>query len=163
VIAETGRQINDGGFSEGTTIDTTVGLELRVPLYTGGLIKSQVAKATSIARVSENKLEFVRRSATRNTRAQYLNVVSQKNQVSALRQALQSTQTAAEAAEAGFEAGTRTSVDVLLALSQTYAAQRNYSKARYDFILSSLRLKQSAGAVTEQDILSINAWLTDQP
>ena len=82
-----------------------------------------------------------------------------RDRVKALQQALKSTQTAAEAAEAGFEAGTRTSVDVLLALSQTYAAQRDYSRARYDFILNSLRLKQAAGAVTETDINMINEWL----
>lgn len=161
VVAESGELQNDGGFSEGTSNETTIGLELKVPIYTGGLIKSQVAEARSIARAAEKQLELVRRNVARNTRAQYLNVISQISQVSALRQALASTKTAAAAAEAGFAAGTRTSVDVLIALSQTYAAQRNYSSARYDFIINSLKLKQSAGAVTEQDIKTINSWLTN--
>lgn len=157
--AQTGEQINDGGFSEGTSSETTLGLQLNIPLYTGGNIKSQINQATSLARAAEYQLESTRRNVVRNTRAQYLNVLSQISQVKALQQALKSTQTAAEAAEAGFEAGTRTSVDVLLALSQTYAAQRDYSRARYDFILNSLRLKQAAGAVTETDINMINEWL----
>ncbi len=157
--AQTGDQINDGGFSEGTSSDTTLGLQLNIPLYTGGYIKSQVNEAASLARVAEHQLETTRRNVVRNTRAQYLNVLSQISQVKALQQALKSTRTAAEAAEAGFEAGTRTSVDVLIALSQTYAAQRDYSRARYDFILNSLRLKQAAGAVTETDISMINEWL----
>lgn len=161
-IAETGELVNNGGFTEGTSKDTTIGIELRLPIYTGGLIKSQVAEATSNARAAENRLELVRRNVARNTRAQYLNVISQISQVAALRQALASTKSAASAAEAGFAAGTRTSVDVLIALSQTYAAQRNYSRARYDFIINSLKLKQSAGSVTEQDINTINAWLTNK-
>lgn len=157
--AQTGEQVNDGGFSEGTSSDTTLGLQLNVPIYTGGLVKSQVNQANSLARVAEHQLEMVKRSVIRNTRAQYLNVLSQISQVKALKQALKSTRTAAEAAEAGFDAGSRTSVDVLIALSQTYAAQRDYSRARYEFILNSLRLKQAAGAISETDIKMINQWL----
>ncbi len=151
---------NNGGFFEGIRNDTALGLQFSVPLYTSGLISSRTREAQHQTTVAAKQLENLERNTTRLTRASYLNVISRISQVKALKQALQSTETAAEAAEAGFEVGTRTAVDVLLALTQTYRAQRDYSRARYDYILSTLRLKRAAGSLAQQDITNIDQWLT---
>ena len=148
-----------GGVTEGEGFDTTLGLQLSVPIYTSGLINSQVRQAGHRTTVAEQLFDRTVRDTTRQTRASYLNVLSQISQVKALQQALQSTETAAEAAEAGFEVGTRTAVDVLLALTQTYGARRDYYRARYDYLLNTLRLKRSAGSLTDTDITTINQWL----
>ena len=79
--------------------------------------------------------------------------------VNALKQALRSSQTALEATKAGFEVGTRTAVEVLDSQQLVFQAQSNYAKSRYDYILETLLLKQSAGTLTEGDIASINSWL----
>ena len=65
----------------------------------------------------------------------------------------------AEATEAGFEVGTRTSVDVLLALRSVFEAQRDYARSRYDYLLDTLRLKRSAGMLSGDDLLQIDDWL----
>ena len=80
-------------------------------------------------------------------------------QVKALKQALVSTQTAFEATQAGFEVGTRTAVEVLAALREQYKSERDYSQARYDYILNLLRLKQAAGILGEEDVAAVNQWL----
>ena len=108
---------------------------------------------------ARKNFELQRRESIRETRASYLNVIAGISRVKALNQALSSTQTAAEAAQAGFEVGTRTAVDVLLALRETYRAKRDYSRARYDYIVSTFRLRQAAGTLTAQDIAEINRWL----
>ncbi len=77
------------------------------------------------------------------------------------RQALESTQKAAEATEAGFRAGTRTSVEVLQALRDTFSARSDYAGARYDYIINSLNLKAAAGTLAEDDIYSINRFLSN--
>ena len=89
-------------------------------------------------------------------------MVSGISQVKALKQALESSNIALEATQAGFEVGTRTSVDVLISLRETYAARRDYARARYDFLLDNLRLKQAAGTLREDDLFDINHWLVLQ-
>ena len=82
------------------------------------------------------------------------------SQVKAFRQALSSSNIALEATEAGFEVGTRTSVDVLISLRETYGAQRDYASARYDYLINILKLKQAAGLLNIDDLDEINRWLT---
>lgn len=150
--ADYGVQDDSDGFSKGETTDVTVGLELLLPLYAGGLTSARVAEAKQLAAQVTAQYELQKRQTISQTRASYLSVTSGKSRVLALRRALESTQTAAEATEAGFKVGTRTSVDVLLALRETYRAQRDYSRARYDYLLSTLRLKQAAGVLNEKDL-----------
>ncbi len=157
--AQYGNQDNDGGFNRGEAINSSVGLEFKLPLYSGGLTSAQVGEATQLHEQARNNFELQRRESVRETRASYLNVIAGISRVKALKQALSSTETAAEAAQAGFEVGTRTAVDVLLALRETYRAKRDYSRARYDYILSTFRLKQAAGTLTAKDIADINRWL----
>jgi outer membrane protein len=86
-------------------------------------------------------------------------VIANISQVKALKQALASSTIALEATQAGFEVGTRTAVDVLDSQRELFRAKRNYARARYDYILETLRLKQAAGLLTETDIVQINSWL----
>jgi outer membrane protein len=86
-------------------------------------------------------------------------VVAAINSVNALEQARVSAQSALDATQAGFEVGTRTTVDVLSAQSDLYAAQREYAQARYDYILNLLRLKEASGLLLPIDIDEVNRWL----
>ena len=86
-------------------------------------------------------------------------MISGISEVRALEQAVTSARAARDAIEAGFQVGTRTSVDVLDAESDVFAAQRDLSVARYEYILDILRLKQAAGTLSEEDISQVNNWL----
>ena len=63
------------------------------------------------------------------------------------------------ATEAGLEVGTRTTVDVLQSQRNLYRAQRDHARARYDYIMNTLRLKQVSGQLQLSDLLQINRWL----
>jgi outer membrane protein len=80
--------------------------------------------------------------------------------VQALRQALESNRTALRATEAGYEVGTRTSVDVLNARRLLVQAQTDYSASRYDYIVSVLQLRLAAGNLDRGQLTEINNWLT---
>ena len=73
-----------------------------------------------------------------------------------------SAEAALNAIEAGYEVGTRNIVDVLQARQQLFVALRNYSDARYNYVVDSLELKRRAGVLTPQDIIDLNEWLTDE-
>ncbi len=157
--ADHGIQDDSGGFSEGKKADTTLALNLTIPLYDGGRTRAQTSEAIELHQQATHNHELTRRDVTRQTRAAYLNVLSAIARVQALRKALTSTQIAADAANTGYQIGTRTSLDVVIALRETYRAQRDFAKARYDYLLSSLRLKQAAGVLTPDELTRVNALL----
>jgi len=140
-------------------LDASVGVQLNMPLYQGGNISSRIREARHSLHQAQQQLELQKRLATQQTRAAYLTITSGLSQVRALKQALNSTQTAANATQAGFEAGTRTAVDVLLSLRDTFAAKRDYTTARYEFLLNTLKLKQATGTLSEKDLAGVSKLL----
>jgi outer membrane protein len=139
--------------------DQAISVQVSVPLFAGGRISSQVRQSTYQHRAARERLERASRETERQTRDAYLGVQSEISRVKSLQQALKSSQTALEATEAGFEVGTRTTVDVLDARRRLFDAQTNYSRSRYDYLLNVLRLQQATGTLTRADLESINASL----
>ena len=123
-----------------------------MPIFTGGVTHSQVREQTYLHRAERERLEGAMRGAERETRDAYLGVIAEKARVQALKQAVQSNQTALEATEAGFEVGTRTTVDVLDARRRLFEAQRDYSRSRYDYLINVVRLKSAAGVLAPADL-----------
>lgn len=138
-----------------------ISLQLRLPILTGGRINAQVAQARALALASAEQLLAQERATIQQTRDGYRGVLASISRVRALRQALVSTQNAAEATEAGFRAGTRTSVEVLQALRDTFRARSDYAGARYDYIINTLNLKAATGTLSEEDIYALNRFLTN--
>ena len=139
--------------------DLSLAILLNVPLYTGGRISAERAQAEAAYQSARSVALLQKRLTSQNTRIAYLGVISGISQVKALKQALNSSNTALEATEAGFDVGTRTSVDVLISLRATYAAQRDYAGARYQYLIDTLRLKQASGLLSTDDLEQINRWL----
>ncbi|MEM7562496.1 MAG: TolC family outer membrane protein [Pseudomonadota bacterium] len=151
--------VNDDLIGDSRQGDITVGVELKMPLFVGGRLNAEQAQAEANYQSAQNSVLLQSRLASQRVRTAYLNVVSGISQVNALKQALDSTVVALEATQAGFEVGTRTSVDVLVSLRETYRAQRDYASARYDYLINTLRLKEAAGILAEKDLTEINRWL----
>lgn len=141
------------------SIGSQVGLQLRIPLYTGGLVQSRVREAEARLREATHRHEQVRRAVERATRESYLGVASAIARGRALAQAVVSSESALAAVEAGFDVGTRTSVDVLDAQRDLFQARNELVAARYDYINNTLRLRQAAGTLATDDLDAINAWL----
>ena len=153
--------------SENTTLvdesDTRALLQLTVPIYEGGATSSTVRSAIAKQEQARALKEQAYRETVRSSRDAYLGVTTAIAQVNALKQALISTQTAYEATEAGFQVGTRTAVEVLAAVRNQYAAERDYAQARYNYIINILKLKQAAGVLNKQDVEAVNNWLVVAP
>jgi len=109
-------------------------------------------------RSAREDLERVVRQTESETRAAYLGVVSDIPRVLALKQAVRSNQTALQATRAGFDVGTRTTVDVLTAQGNLRQAETAYVDSRYDYALNRLRLERAAGGLTAQGLEELNRW-----
>jgi outer membrane protein len=137
----------------------TLSLRFKLPLFEGGNVLSKTREARHRMDQAMQNEEKHRRLVIRQSREAYNGVVSGISRVKALRQALLSGKQALVSTEAGYEVGTRTTVDVLNVRRDFFKAKIDYSSSMYDYILSSLRLKQSAGTLRRNDLVLINQWL----
>ncbi len=151
---------SDGNFSGSSKTHTDViGIQLNIPIYEGGAVVSRTREASYRLDEAMQNEEQQRRFVTRQTRESFNGVISGISRVQALKQAVVSNEKALESTQAGYEVGTRTTVDVLNARRNLFSARRDYARSRYDYILNTLRLKQAAGIVTVEDLQQINTWL----
>ncbi|WGW00792.1 outer membrane channel protein TolC [Vibrio sp. YMD68] len=139
--------------------DFNLGVNLSVPLYTGGNVTSQTKQAEFAYVAASQDLEATYRSVVKNVRAFNNNISASIGALRAYEQTVVSASSALEATEAGFDVGTRTIVDVLDSTRRLYDANRNLSNARYNYIISVLQLRQAVGTLSEQDVMDVNAGL----
>ncbi|OXX70988.1 outer membrane channel protein TolC [Vibrio sp. V19_P1S1T109] len=154
-----GDESNDNSNSQGDYNDFNVGINLNVPLYSGGKTTSKTKQAEFAYVAASQDLEQTYRSVVKDVRAFNNNINASIGALRAYEQSVISAKSALEATEAGFDVGTRTIVDVLDSTRRLYDANKNLSNARYDYVLSVLQLRQAVGTLSEQDILDINAGL----
>ncbi|CAM5465742.1 TolC family outer membrane protein [Eoetvoesiella caeni] len=145
------------------SLDTTVGVQLLIPIYSGGEISSQVREQTSRLQQARYDLEAARRQAVQSTQQYFSGVTSGLAQIEALQAAEKSSRASLDANKIGYEIGVRVNIDVLNAQQQLYETQRALLRARYDALMNSLRLKASSGILSEADITAINQLLETGP
>ena len=160
LVASLGRNKANGGVSGASDNQTrSIGLEINVPIYAGGSVVSRTRESRHLYQQAIDDTERVRRAVQRQTRNAFLGVRSGISRVQALEQAVRSNESAVEAIEAGFQVGTRTTVDVLNAQRDLFGARRDYADARYLYIIDILTLKQAAGTLSVDDLKLVNSWL----
>jgi hypothetical protein len=118
-----------------------------------------VREAIALQDKSQFDLENARRTAEQGARQTFLGVKSGLEQVRALTAAERSSQLALESNQLGYQVGVRINIDVLNAAQQLFSTQRDLARARYDVLLNGLRLRNTAGDLTESDIALVNALL----
>ena len=137
----------------------SIGLQLNIPLYSGGLTSSQVRESYQRLNQTEQLRESLRRQVVQNTRNLHRAINTDVETVQARKQSIISNQSALEATEIGYQVGTRNIVDVLDAQRQLYSSVRIYNNARYDYIINNLRLKQAAGTLSPADLEALEQYL----
>ena len=139
--------------------DTQLQLRLTVPLFQGGRVSAQTRQARYLLDATGQDLDDVQRGVVRQTQTAYRAVIAGIQEVEAFEQARISAESALEATQAGFEVGTRTIVDVLIAEQRKYQAERDNSLARHAYITRHLRLKSVAGLLDAEDLRVVNQLL----
>ncbi|MFK8067888.1 MAG: TolC family outer membrane protein [Gammaproteobacteria bacterium] len=158
-IVTTGNEVQGGRFGDTDIDSTSAGLQLNIPLYSGGLVKSKTIQAQYLHLQAEHNYERQKRAVFRETRDAYLGIKSGISRIEALAISIDASLSALNATTAGFEAGTRTAVDVVSAERELYRVKRDYAKARYGYLLNILRLQKSVGLLVPADLKMINGWL----
>ena len=137
-----------------------IGLQLTIPIFSGGSLSARDREAVAALGRSEGELELARRQVEQQTREAFYAWRSSQEQARALAAAVRSSELALESNRVGYRVGARINVDVLNAQQQLYETYRDHARARYDVLLNGLRLKAAAGELTEDDLHQVNALLT---
>lgn len=136
-----------------------LGVQLTVPLYSGGSVNSKVSEAFANMYKTEADMEAASRQASTDAQQAFAGAANGLAQIDALNVAVESGQSAVKGNRIGYKLGIRINIDVLNAEQQLFTAQRDLSKARYDTLLQGFKLKAAAGTLSEDDLLAVNAML----
>lgn len=137
-----------------------VGLQVSIPLYTGGMRSARRDEASALADKAQHDAQAVREEVLRQTQAAWLAVATGSERVMAHEQALKSSRSRLGATETGKEVGARTMLDYMNAQSDYFQAQRNLLQTRYQLLLDRLRLAAVTGELGETEVRAVNATLT---
>lgn len=138
----------------------TIGLNVSMPLYTGGTTDANVSSARFLNQKSLEALRDSKNQARLNARTQARNIERGEVLISALREAVKSNDAFLEAAEEGFKVGLKDLLEVFSARSNQVNARKNLIEALHNQVLNKLRLEATLGDLTEQDLMEFDQLLT---
>ena len=139
--------------------NTSIGLQLNVPLFAGGYVNSTVRQALAEKERAEETLEALRRDLGVRVHHEFRGVTEGILKIKALEQAVRSTEQVAQSNRRSFEAGSRTLIDTLNAEQQKVSAQRDLAQARFVYLISRVKLQALAGGPKTEVIDEVNGWL----
>ncbi|MDT0617184.1 TolC family outer membrane protein [Salinisphaera sp. P385] len=147
------------GEFDSITETRSVGIELSLPIFSGGATSAAVDEARYQLEQARQDLIAARRQVTVDVRTAYDDVTAAAARIEALDAAIASGETAVEAARAGRQTGTRNILDVLEAEIELVRRRADRQQAWYDFFGAKLRLRQAAGILGRDDLERVNARL----
>jgi outer membrane protein, protease secretion system len=137
---------------EQNTYARSLGMQLSIPLYAGGSVTAittqSIANLAKVQADSDAKIKQV----LLELRKHHNLVISGQLRIAAAEKSLESAKLLVEATEKSVKGGVRTNIDVLNAKHQLFVAKRDLDLSRYNFLLSTLRLKFYAGTLSADDL-----------
>ena len=142
-----------------TYVNTSIGLQLNIPIYAGGAVNSAVRAALASLERSEQAQEGGRRELGLRVNKEFRAVTESIPKIRALEQAVSSADQLVLSSRKSFQAGSRTVIDVLNAEQQRMVVLRDLAQARYLYLVSKIRLLSLAGEADTQAVQAVNRML----
>ncbi|WNO04896.1 TolC family outer membrane protein [Rhodoferax mekongensis] len=163
LVASVSNSRNESVSSLNQTVNqSAIGLQLNIPIYSGGAVKAAVTQA--IAEKAKAEAEWLNEKRSLEVEVSRLFQVIQtgKSKLLAYEDVLDASRTALEGTLKGQASGLRTNADVLEAVRKVFQAQRDLAQARYDHIFQRLRLFNKAGVPADSVVSYIDELLSPQ-
>lgn len=138
---------------------SSVGLQLTIPILSGGQTPAETTQALARRQRARASYEGLRRELETNVRKEFSGIQQGRERLASLNLALEAALVAVTSTRRGVEAGTRSMLDVLNAERQAHNMRLEVARARYDFVMSRLRLKAMAKQLGEEEVFLINGLL----
>ncbi len=139
--------------------NASVGLQLNIPIFSGGYVNSSVRQALAGQEHAEQALEAGRRDLGVRVYKEFRGVTENIPKVKALELALRSADQLVLSSRKSFQAGSRTVMDVLNAEQQRMVVLRDLAQARYMYLIAKIRLLALVGAADDEAVAAINRML----
>lgn len=136
----------------------TIGVQVNIPLYSGGSVSAATSQAVANFEKAKSDLEAKTRQVLVELRKQYNLVLSSASRVDALMKSVESARLLVTATQQSVKGGVRINLDVLNAQQQFYGAQRDLAQARYNYLISYLKLRFSAGTLNGEDLHTVAGY-----
>ena len=137
----------------------SIGLQLNVPLFSGGYVNSTIRQAVAEQTRAEETLEALRRDLGVRVHKEFRGVSEGVMRVRALEQAVRSADQMMKSTQMSFKAGSRTQLDVLNAQQQYTMALRDLAQARFVYLMSKVKLASLAGDDAVASVDDVNGSL----
>ena len=149
----------DFGPASNTASSGMIGVQLTVPVFTGGYRTAQHEEALELAEKARADQERTRQQVARQTRAAWLGLTVGASRVDALAAARAATRARLDATRLGHQVGDRTTLDLLNAEADASSAEMNLLQARIGLLTERLRLAALGGALDEEQLKTVSARL----
>ncbi len=153
----------DYGSASNSSANRMIGLQLSVPLYSGGMRSAREQEALHSVDKARAQADRTRQQVAQQTRTAWLGLTVGAGRIAALSQALVSTRSRLDATRLGRQVGDRTTLDLLNAENDAASAELTLMQARVEFLMNRLRLAAVAGRLDEVWLQSVNASLQPPP
>jgi outer membrane protein len=154
--------VTDGSvFGGGSDINNAVlQLKFNMPIYTGGSTSSKIRQAIQKKLSLIEDIKDKRRSVERSAQDAFNRVHTAIVQIEALGQAVKAQERLLQTYSSGYRGGKNSILDVLDTQQDLSQAKQSLTKARYDYVLNTLRIKFTEGDLQVDDLIPINGWLS---
>lgn len=162
LVARLGRERQTGhgdyaGSASNASGQAAVGVQLAVPLYTGGMRSARHAESLALVDKAQAELERARQQVAQQVRDAWLNLDAGRSRLAALQAALTASQARLDATRTGVQAGDRTTLDLLNAENDAAASELALQQARVALLMHRLRLAALAGELDEGQLRQVDA------
>ena len=137
----------------------SIGVQLNVPLFSGGYVNSTIRQAVAEQTRAEETLEALRRDLGVRVHKEFRGVSEGVMRVRALEQAVRSAEQMMKSTQMSLKAGSRTQLDVLNAQQQYTMALRDLAQARFVYLMSKVKLASLAGDDAVASVDDVNGSL----
>lgn len=135
-----------------------IGLSLDIPLYQGGAVDASIRKSLAEREQAQAVYSANLQQLTEEIESAYWGVQSGHQKTRALTTAVRSTQQALNSATKGYQAGARSTQDILDAQQRLYAAKRDLLNAKLDMLQQYASLHSHSGQMNPKVLEQIQHW-----
>jgi outer membrane protein len=164
IVAQTSRDRLSGSGDYGSSASNTlsnymVGLQLTLPLYTGGYRSAKYEE--SLNNLEKSKTEYERASldTEKVLRQIWMALSTSKNRISAMRHSKETSDARLISTRNGHKVGSRSTLELLGAEIDAIASEQILFIEQTNYLLNRLRLASIISELGEGDLRSVNAYL----
>ncbi|UAY94422.1 TolC family outer membrane protein [Dickeya dadantii] len=164
LVASTRNSLSESEYNYNQKYDTqTVGLQVRVPLYSGGAVSASMRQAAAEYQQSQAELDNQTRQTFAELRRQFNLCTNGAAKIRAWQMSVTAAEEAIRATRQSVAGGERINLDVLMAEQEWYNARRELTEVKYRWLQAWLNLRYTAGTLNEQDMMQLAAWFQSAP